>query len=673
MAQEQMMGIDDREPQGTAGWYAAALEKVRVEREELKRLDQVFSRGRGILFFASLILLVLGAVSSSREGWGGAILWWSGWVALALFVIVVTIHEQRRAHIEVLRNRRSVLRRLEARLQRNWDRLPKWEPRPSDLPPVHPSRRDVADDLDLFGDGSLMQLVSVAWTGPGQRTLAQWLVEAADPEVASARATAAKRLVGDRGKRLRFYELARQASLSAAEPDAFVAWATGPRWLENRRWLLMVAWVLPIIAILLFVIGGAFGGSGEEGVVHFDWGRALLLGAIPLVLQLVLTVWSSGPIHRIFAAAVNRRSDLEGYLEMFAQAAALPGGPEMPGGPEIIGHLKRRLVEPTHGALSGMGDLGRIARWIAARRGGISYLLFLVLQILILWDVHLLARLETWQRRFGKDAKDWFAALGQLEALQSLAALYDDYPQWATPEWVQVNEEAVLAGTQVAHPLLRDDVRVGNDVQIGPPGTLLLVTGSNMSGKSTMLRSVGLNVVLAAAGGPVCARMFRLPAVELATSIRVRDSLKEGVSFYMAELHRLRDVVGQARVRKKEPRFKTLYLLDEILQGTNSRERAIAVVQVLRHLLDSGAIGAISTHDLELAEDPQLVACAQVVHFRETIECDAGGKETMRFDYLMRPGVTPTTNALRLLALVGLGKDMPDTERSGAGKISEPS
>jgi DNA mismatch repair ATPase MutS len=181
-----------------------------------------------------------------------------------------------------------------------------------------------------------------------------------------------------------------------------------------------------------------------------------------------------------------------------------------------------------------------------------------------------------------------------------------------------------------------------------------------MSGKSTLLRAVGLNVALAAAGAPVCAAQMRLPAVELATSIRVRDSLDEGVSFYMAELRRLRRVVDRARTWTGRSERRVLYLLDEILQGTNSRERQIAVTRVLRHLVASGAIGAVSTHDLELAEDPVLTSIAHTVHFRETITRDAAGGESMEFDYRMRQGVTPTTNALRLLELVGLGEEVDD-------------
>jgi DNA mismatch repair ATPase MutS len=204
----------------------------------------------------------------------------------------------------------------------------------------------------------------------------------------------------------------------------------------------------------------------------------------------------------------------------------------------------------------------------------------------------------------------------------------------------------------LGHPLLPDTVRVVNDVELGPSGTFLLVTGSNMSGKSTLLRAVGINVALAQAGGPVCARALSLPSVRLWTSMRVQDSLAAGVSFFMAELLRLRAVV-QAADADGPP---VLYLLDEILQGTNTAERQIAARRVILHLVRQGALGAVSTHDLTLlAEDApaELVASARQVHLRETVVDDIAGPR-MTFDYTVRPGPATSTNALLLMRIVGL-------------------
>jgi DNA mismatch repair ATPase MutS len=204
----------------------------------------------------------------------------------------------------------------------------------------------------------------------------------------------------------------------------------------------------------------------------------------------------------------------------------------------------------------------------------------------------------------------------------------------------------------LAHPLLPGVTRVGNDVTVGPPGTLLLVTGSNMSGKSTLLRAIGLNVVLAQAGAPVCAHSLTMPPVELRTSIRLADSLERGVSLFMAELERLKEIVVAARDDTRPRRL--LYLLDEILHGTNTAERLIAARAVLGHLLRAGAIGAVTTHDLTLAADGALATASVPVHFTEQVTGDGTGPGTMTFDYRLRPGLATSTNALKLLALVGL-------------------
>ena len=208
-----------------------------------------------------------------------------------------------------------------------------------------------------------------------------------------------------------------------------------------------------------------------------------------------------------------------------------------------------------------------------------------------------------------------------------------------------------LDDIHVGHPLLGAG-RVANDVEVGPAGTFLLVTGSNMSGKSTLIRALGLAAVLAQAGGPVCAESLTLPPVELGTSVLIEDSLEDGVSYFMAELRRVKEIVDLAAESRRRGRT-LLYLLDEILRGTNTVERQVAVRRVLVHLLAEGAIGAVATHDLMLAEIDELADACRAVHFRETLEGGAG-RPRMSFDYKLRPGVATTRNALKLLELVGI-------------------
>lgn len=645
--------------------YRELLDQIEQTRRDLLVRDNRWNLIRTVLFLAAVALLILGYFLAESTA-----LVVGGWLSAAAFLVAVSLHEKLRDSIHEQRQRRSVIRRLLARCERNWDKLPLWEPKIADLPNRgcgDPATGDgsgsagdpeaVADDLDVFGRGSLFQLVSMASLGPGLRRLASWLIGPACEATASRRHHAAQALAPMRQWRLEFYSDARRSASGTADPDHFLRWITSPSWLARNRvlagWAILSPWIFIGLMIALFAIATI----PESPGAALSW----IGGGIAAIclINLAISTFLLGDVHDIFASAISGRGDVDGYQHMFELSGTLPDG----GDDDLIGHVKRVLSDPATGAGVAMRSLRRIARAASIKQSGGWFLIYLVLQMGGLWDLHVLRRLERWQATHADDAAGWFDALGDLEAVASLAALIDENPTWATPRWVNgvAGGTSVVSADQLGHPLLKESARVCNDVSVGPQGTLLLVTGSNMSGKSTLLRSLGLNVLLAGAGGPVCAQAFSLPDLELATSIRVRDNLGEGVSFYMAELKSLARVVKHAEgIDRRRSDLNTsttlLYLLDEILQGTNSRERQIAVAHVLRHLIDRGAIGAISTHDLELADDPQLQRLAHTVHFRETITRDDQGRDQMTFDYRMRQGVSPTTNALRLLEVVGLGR-----------------
>jgi DNA mismatch repair ATPase MutS len=245
----------------------------------------------------------------------------------------------------------------------------------------------------------------------------------------------------------------------------------------------------------------------------------------------------------------------------------------------------------------------------------------------------------------------WIDAIGEFEALASLAAFAHDHPEVT---WPVLTEETGFRARGLGHPLLDPHVRVTNDVTLRGSGTALLVTGSNMSGKSTLLRAMGINTVLALAGAPVVAAELAIAPLELRTSMWARDSLAKGVSHFYAELEKLKRVVDG--IGAERPLF---FLLDEILQGTNSRERVIGARSVLRHLLEHGATGALSTHDVGLlALGPELDGRVDKVHFEEQVSETENGKSAMTFDYKLKPGVVRSTNALRLMRRVGIDVDL---------------
>ena len=622
------------------------------EQNVLAARDRKFGAVRVSLFFAAIVFWLLGYFSDTVP-WAT----WIGYTSLLAFFVVVVVNEPLRDRLEELRRQLGVIKRLIARLQRDWDQLATRN-LTAKLAEVQlpPHQRDVADDLDLLGRASLFHFISMAATVPGIHTLASWLTQPADATVATDRARAIATLAPMHDQRLRFYTLAREVGESSGDPQSFVAWAGDKPWLDSRKWLIAWANVSALIAVaaIIAVIGIVIGFVP----VMILKTSGIVLGAL-VAINLLLTAAVLGPAHQIFSIAMSNRQAVSRYQELFGAASWLdtPADEDADG---CLGRIRHEILGHDRCAKEGMAALGRVASAGGLRQSAGTFLLYLPLQAFGLWDVRVLRKLESWQAEYGNDVSGWFDALGELESLMSLAALRDEYPEWANPTWIrdadQASGDQVITGTSIGHPLLDDDSRVHNDVSVGPPGTLLLVTGSNMSGKSTMLRSIGLNVSLAATGGPVCAKSFTLPSVEMGTSIRVSDNLSEGVSFYMAELQRLKSVVDQGRRLAKIEGRTLLFLLDEILQGTNSRERQIAVVQVLRHLMDSRAIGAISTHDLELADEPELMSVSTAVHFRETIRPDAQGNDQMTFDYKMREGVSPTTNALKLLEIVGLGE-----------------
>lgn len=641
-------------PDGSAAdRYQTLLDESSRRVDELRARDGTFALVRLTLFGAALLTLSFGFFAEV-----GMLVWVIGWGLLAGFLASAILNEPVRDAMLAEQRASRVTQRLLARLRRDWDSLD-WKTARAKLKTVELAehQKDVADDLDLLGRSSLFQLVSMAGTTIGVRTLANWLTGVADANLARRRSEAVQRLAPRRDQRFRFYSLSAHVGEGTGDPDEFIRWSQSDSWLDKNRWLsnwANVSAILAMVAIAVLV-------GSRIGLVPTTFAQITLGVAVAIVLiNVVITTVMLGPVHEIFSIAMASRDSVDEYRELFAAAEWLKD--EDDDGPQAdrLEHLHKVLLDDAEqSARVGMNALKRVASLGSLRSSASTFLLYLPLQALALWDIRVLQKLEDWKTSYGESVPHWFNAFGELEALMSLAAVCDENPTWVFPSWTdddaREQEKARFQSTGLGHPLLGDDDRVCNDVTIGPSGTVLLVTGSNMSGKSTMLRSVGLNVALAGAGAPVCATQLSLPSTELATSIRVRDNLAEGVSFYMAELKRLKGVVDRAQALSSKQGRISLFLLDEILQGTNSRERQIAVTQVLRHLIECGAIGAISTHDLELADEPELQAVSEIVHFRETITPDADGNEQMTFDYQMRTGVSPTTNALRLLEIVGLG------------------
>jgi DNA mismatch repair ATPase MutS len=272
-----------------------------------------------------------------------------------------------------------------------------------------------------------------------------------------------------------------------------------------------------------------------------------------------------------------------------------------------------------------------------------DHLLVRVIGPLLLWDLHLAYAIERWRRRSGRSMRPWLIAVGEIEALSSLAGYAYEHSDDVFPE-LDAGPPS-FDGEGLGHPLLSEAVAVRNDVHLTGELRVIVVSGSNMSGKSTLLRTIGVNAVLAQAGAPVRARRLRLTPLAIGASIRIEDSLREGVSRFYAEITRLGRVMRRAG--ETPP---VLFLIDELLHGTNSHDRRIGAEAIVRGFVDRGAIGLVTTHDLALAHVADaLGARGANVHFQDVLE-----EGRMRFDYRMRPGVVQQSNALELMRSVGL-------------------
>jgi hypothetical protein len=480
-------------------------------------------------------------------------------------------------------------------------------------------------DLDLFGKASLYGLLNVTRTSLGQEALARWLTTR--PSVAEMRQR--QEAVGELAPRVDLREqlwqaggrLERDLGREPAQREHLSAWLDAP--------------VTPVTTgarVLVTLLGVA--GLGALGLLAA--GRVLPALAI-FAAQVVLTRRHAALSSAVAAAAWKRANELKvvGAVverlesERFTSAALIALRETVTGQGEGV-TPRRRL----RGLVRAVGVLD-------SRRN----VLFALVTAPLLLGTQMAFAIEVWRRRHARVVRGWLDAVGSVEALSSLATYRYEHPDHPFPEIADDSGGPILEGEGLAHPLMKSAVRRANDVALGGDVHLILVTGSNMSGKSTMLRTLGTNAVLAMAGAPVCARRLRLTPLSIGATLRTQDSLAGGVSRFFAEVQRLRAVVGLA-----ESSPLVLFLLDEILGGTNSQDRERGGEAIIRTLVERGAVGLVTTHDLALArlgDDPSLHA--RNAHFQDRIE---DGR--LIFDYQMRPGVVSRSNALDLMRMVGL-------------------
>ena len=509
-----------------------------------------------------------------------------------------------------------------------------WQGRGFDGSNLATEHHPFAGDLDVFGKGSLYELLCIATTAAGRSTLAHWLLHPGDVNAAEVRER--QTAVNELRDRI---DLREELFVTTAEVAAEVEEAKLDEWSRETSLLGRGERIASIVITALAVIALAIGiPSLISRLVNATNPGAMPLyspyASLPLMIMIVMvSLFARRMAERVakVVSAVERRepalallAGLLGVMERQSFAAS-----------RLIA-LRSKLERNGVPASRQIERLRKLVALLDARRNQF----FAPFALLFLWTTNIAFAIERWRLESGAEIVAWIDAIGEIEALLSLSSFAFEHPTFTVPELI--DGDALFDGDAVGHPLIPDDRRVANDVRIGGDLRLLIVSGSNMSGKSTLLRAIGVNTILALAGAPVCAARLRVTPMSVGASISLNDSLSEGASRFYAEILRIRDIL-----RIPPP---LLFLLDEVLGGTNSHDRRIGAAAIIRGLVSRGAIGLATTHDLALAQiADDLAPRAANVHFEDHIE-----NGQVLFNYRMRPGVVTKSNALELMRAVGI-------------------
>ena len=600
---------------------------ARLERRlaALRQRSDQFSRWRLILFV--LAMLVGGA---SFLQWGPVVWLWVTAVALIPFIAAVVVHRRVDNAITRFAVWHQIKRGYVARMTLSWQDLP--PERPFLIPADHP----FAVDVDIVGDFSLHRLLDTAVATEGSERLHNWLL---DPMPEPKDVTRRQQRVRELSDQTHFRErLTLAATLAVDKPGEQWAGQELVDWLREEsegrslRPLLIGLTGLAVLNWLLFA-----------GYQLWQW-PPLWIGSVVVygVLFITLGFQRTGPLFSDVMFLTDRLRVLNGvfaFLERWHYRKM----------PEV-----QRLCQPFLAeAERPSAHINRIQRVVTGVGLRQNWLLGFVLNALLPWDIYFAYRLDQCRTDLAEGVPRWLEIWFELEAANSLAAFaYLNLGEWVWPTFDPTNCPTFTAN-QLGHPLIHSDLRVCNDVRLDGEQSIYLITGSNMAGKSSFLRTLGVNMVLAYAGGPVVAQSCRLGWLRLFATIRVADSLSDGFSFFYAEVRRLAQLLTALNEVEARP---LLFLIDEIFRGTNNRERLIGSRAYIQALVAGNGLGVIATHDLELIQLATVTDKIQNAHFRDDV---VDGR--MVFDYRLHSGPCPTTNALKIMQLAGLPIEPTET------------
>ncbi|TYO97447.1 MutS-related protein [Desulfallas thermosapovorans] len=589
--------------------YQAKKKKVAAKLSVIKKQNELFVVLRPLVFLAAAGLSIA----------------YSFWLAnplylicidlmVLIFIAMVVKHNRIKAEIKYLETQVAINDKGLRRLEGKWGEFADTGERFID-----PEHR-YASDLNIFGQGSLFQYINAATTMVGENRLAQLLTSPSSLEEIARRQQALQELSRRFDWRQHFQTtgMLLDKDKKAGDLEKLLGWAEEKPVFTNKYTLFLP--VIPLVTLILALLG------------YFDF-IPPYIWVFPFVLQILVVTLTEKTAHQTFIKTGNTVNELYRYS---AQLVCIET--ENFNTP-LLKSLKRKLIGGGEPPSRQVGQLFKIMDRISMRYSSLHP----VINIGLLWDLQTVIRLEKWRESSGRSLRGWIEIIAEFEALSSLAGLVHDHPGWAMPEIT--GSKPALKATILGHPLIKDEIRVCNDVELAEPGTVLLITGSNMSGKSTLLRTVGINLVLAYAGAPVCAGRFSCSMMDVYSSIHINDNLEKNISTFYAELLRIKLIVDAAKTGKP-----MIFLIDEIFKGTNSRDRITGAKAVIKALHELGSVGLVSTHDLELARLENEIPLIRNYHFTDQIT----GRD-ITFDYRLKPGVSRSTNALALMKIIGIG------------------
>lgn len=536
--------------------------------------------------------------------------WWIV-APVAVFVVVAAYHARVLRERELAQRAVAFYERGLARVEDRWQGIGESGERFAEPHHVYSS------DLDLFGPGSLFELISTARTRMGEETLAAWLLAPAAVTEITKRHAAVRELRDQLDFRENLAVLGADAAVGV-HPEQLARWAESPDQMkpESLRWL--------SLTLAAMAVGGV-----------------VVWGVLGLVTPFILIVAFEAAIKYRLRKALDEvlYGSESAFRDLGLLAAVLDCVERQNFNSPRLKTLQATLFSNGITSSAAVARLKTIVELSDSRENWFLR----VLDVPLMYSIQVAFMAERWRREHGRAVSSWLQTIGEIEALLSLAGYSYEHASDPFPEFVSA--AACFEAKALGHPLIPAAKCVLNDVSIHGATRSLLVSGSNMSGKSTLLRTVGINVVLAMAGAPVRAQSLRLTPLHVGASIRINDSLHEGSSRFYAEIKRLRQLLDVAGAQPP-----LLFLLDELLQGTNSSDRRVGAEGVLIALLKRGSIGLVSTHDLALAEmDGNLQGQLHNVHFQEEF---SNGR--MLFDYRLRDGVVTKSNGLELMRSIGL-------------------